>query len=626
MGMVPVDSALEDQVREARFHALMTHTPMWALVGVVLAGGVAVILQRWVPAQPLLIWLVCKMLSLCIRPLHARWLAKHGDISNATRMWRHYWFAIAALGLDGFVWGALVWGVTPLDNIPLDHVHVGIISVATLLFAAAVRGFTLALDMKALMALVVGMMLPNIVFVWHRQDLLGMAVGGAFASFIVLNAIGGWQVQRRFMTMMRLRLNSERIAQEKTQAMEQTRIHGEARTRFLATVSHEMRTPLHGILGLTRVLMQEQPRVDQQQRLALIERSGDHLLTVINDILDFSKIESGRMTLDVRPFDLNSLMVDVVSVFQVLAQRKGLKVTYQPSWRGPCEVLGDAGRVRQIMHNLLGNAVKFTEQGRIHIEAKAEADGNFKFIVQDTGPGIAADQIPFIFEPFTQAHHATEHRHGGTGLGLSIAREMCRSMDGDLVCHSLAGRGTTFVATLCLPAQVKEKTYPVHEPLPSEHGVWADTTTFEDSDLATHDITDWQTEAGTTVLLVEDNPVNVLLAQAMLEQMGFKVHTASDGQKAVDWLSDQYCDVVLMDCTMPVMDGFEATRLIRQREQAERRSYLPIVAVSASSIRDERATCIQAGMDDFLAKPFTADELREIIFKAMRNAALIRAA
>ncbi len=626
MGMVPVDTALENQVREARFRALMKHTPVWALVGVMLAGGVTLMLQPWVPAQALMIWLLCKVLSLCIRPLHARWLASQGDVSSPARMQKHYWFAIAALGLDGLVWGALVWCVTPLDTMPLDQVHVGIISVAALLFAAAIRGFTLAMDMKALMALVVGMVAPNMVLALQRQDLLGTVVGAAFASFILLNAIGGWQVQRRFMTMMRLRLSSERIAQEKTQAMEQTRIHGEARTRFLATVSHEMRTPLHGILGLTRVLMQEHPSIEQQQRLALIERSGEHLLTVINDILDFSKIESGRMSLDVRPFDLNSLMVDVVSVFQVLAQRKGLKVTHQSNWRGPCEVLGDAGRVRQIMHNLLGNAVKFTDKGHIHIEAKAMAEGHFKFIVQDTGPGIAADQMPFIFEPFTQAHHATEHRHGGTGLGLSIAREMCRSMAGDLVCHSLAGRGTTFVATLSLPSPVKEKPCQAPAHLSNEHGVWADTTTFEDSDLATPDITDWQTEAGTTVLLVEDNPVNVMLAQAMLEQMGFKVFTVCDGQQAVDWLRDQYCDVVLMDCTMPVMDGFEATRLIRQREQSERRVYVPIVAVSASSISDERATCIQAGMDDFLAKPFSADALRDMIFKSIRNAALIRAA
>jgi two-component system, sensor histidine kinase len=621
-----VDSPLENQVRAARFRALMKHTPLWAFVGLVLSCGVAAIIYPWVPTQPLMVWLACKILTLCIRPAHAYWFGKYADFSNGNGARVHYGIVLAALALDGLVWGALVWAVSPLNAMPLDQFHVGVTTVGTLLFAAAIRGFTLAIDMKALMALVLAMMLPNVISAMFRHDLLGVAASCFFASLILINVVGSWQVQRRFTTMLRLRFSSERIAQEKTQAMEQARVQGEARTRFLATVSHEMRTPLHGILGLTRVLLQDHPRIEQQQKLALIERSGAHLLTVINDILDFSKIESGRMTLDVRPFDLNSLMVDVVSVFQVLAQRKGLMVTCQTAWQGPHDVMGDAGRVRQIMHNLLGNAVKFTDQGSIHIEVAVEQDGKYKFAVRDTGPGIAPDQMPFIFEPFTQAHSASERRHGGTGLGLSIAREMCRSMDGDLLCQSQLGQGTTFVAMLCLPSKSEQIDSTSLSSMPVAHGVWTDTATFEDSDLTSHVDTNFETPAGKTVLLVEDNPVNVMLAQAMLQNMGCTVIAAADGQMAVDWLKDQHCDVVLMDCNMPVMDGFEATRRIRQSELAEQRSHVPIVAVSASSMNEERETCIQAGMDDFLAKPFSADDLRNSMARAIKSAALIRAA
>jgi two-component system, sensor histidine kinase len=616
----PVDAGLEDQVSSARFWLLMERAPMWVLGSGVLATCVAWGIHDLIAPTLLLTWLAVKWLALLPRLIHALWLRQRESSLAARVLWRrHYPIELIALAVDGFVWGSLLWWLTPQE-----HIHLGAIALSVLLGVSAIRAFSLAIDLKALMAFIAPMLLPNIAFVWSRDDILGTAAAFFLGNFLLLNLLGALQIQRRSKAMLRLRFHSERIAEEKALALEQAHSHSQARTRFLATVSHEMRTPLHGILGLTRVLMLESPRPDQQERLSLIERSGDHLLTVINDILDFSKIESGRMTLDVRPFDLTSLVADVVSVFQVLAQRKGLTLACDVPWQGPREVVGDAGRVRQIMHNLLGNAVKFTDEGHIHVAVTSSDDGQgghlYGFAVRDTGPGIAPDQIAMIFEPFTQVL-PIKAPLGGTGLGLSIAREMCRSMGGDLTCDSTLGQGATFKASMHLQAMAAkvdvvtvddEPAAPM--PVATLHGEWRDTAPFQDTDVPA--LADARV-AGANVLLVEDNAVNVVLTEAMLRNLGCVVHTVTDGQQAVDWLADQSCDVVLMDCTMPIMDGFEATRRIRAREEAEQRSHVPIVAISASTMAADKCTCLDAGMDDHLAKPFTPDRLQAAIARML---------
>jgi signal transduction histidine kinase/CheY-like chemotaxis protein len=434
---------------------------------------------------------------------------------------------------------------------------------------------------------------------------MGNFGAAALTGFTVVLLLQGWRVQRRVQELLNLRFENEAIAQEREQALAEARLHSEAKSRFLATVSHEMRTPLHGMLGLARLLQHDQPRPEQRQRLGLIERSGEHLLLVINDVLDFSKIEAGRMEIHLKPFDLSAVLQEAAGVFQVLAQRKKLTLTLTMAWDGPCLVLGDAGRVRQVLHNLLGNAVKFTEHGSVHLLAqRVPQSEQFELTVRDTGPGIALQDQPLIFEAFTQAQASLARRHGGTGLGLSIARQLCQAMGGGLSLDSAPGLGAVFKARIQCPAVAHDEPGEVPPPPAYVDSGWMN--------------------VGARVLLVEDNAVNVLVAEAMLRNLGHEVCTVTDGQQAVAWLDTDQCDLVFMDCAMPVMDGFAAAQEIRRRERASGRPRVPIVALTANVLADEREQCVQAGMDDYLAKPFEPDDIQRVVERCMANAPLMR--
>jgi CheY-like chemotaxis protein len=281
-------------------------------------------------------------------------------------------------------------------------------------------------------------------------------------------------------------------------------------------------------------------------------------------------------------------------------------------------VVGDPSRVRQVLHNLLGNAIKFTDQGSVHLVARRlEGSDTCELTVRDTGMGIAAADLERIFEAFNQTHCSVDRRPGGTGLGLSIARQLCRTMGGDLVCDSAPGLGSMFKATLCFsPVQASERDALLA-------GLDHNATSMDALDTCPPD-SGWWSAAGAHVLLVEDNQVNIVVAEAVLHNLGCDVSTVTDGAQAVEWLEGRQCDVVLMDCAMPVMDGFEATREIRRREQFEGRSRVPIVALTANVQESERGQCLQAGMDDHLAKPFSPDDVQRVILRVMSYAPILR--
>ena len=503
------------------------------------------------------------------------------------------------VAIDGLVWGMLAWAVVPTVN--LDG---AVVALGCLLGLASVAAYSLAVDFRTMAWFIVPILAPNVPYCLTRSDLMGQFGAVALTGFLAALLYQGLRVQSRTRELLQLRYVNERIAQEREVALAQSRLHAEARSRFLATVSHEMRTPLHGMLGLARLLQRDRPRAEQAHRLSLIERSGEHLLLVINDVLDFSKIEAGRMEIQHLPFDLTQELQEAVGVFQVLAHRKKLTLTLTLGWDGPCLVIGDAGRVRQVLHNLMGNAVKFTEHGSVHLLAQRLSDTDeFEILVRDSGPGIALEEQSKIFEAFTQAQSALNRRHEGTGLGLSIARQLCQAMGGDLTCDSAPGLGAVFKARMRCP-QAERQELAAFEAAP-----------YLDSG--------WLTE-GSRVLLVEDNPVNVLVAEAMLRNLGYEVCTVTDGRQAVAWLENDQCDVVLMDCAMPVMDGFEATRQIRHRESLTGRTRVPIVALTANVLSDERAQCLEVGMDDYLAKPFESDDIQRVVQRCVTNAPLLR--
>jgi two-component system, sensor histidine kinase and response regulator len=378
----------------------------------------------------------------------------------------------------------------------------------------------------------------------------------------------------------------------------------QAKSDFLATMSHEIRTPLNGVLGFTEILI-DSPLTEQQRAYAAtIRSSGEALLNIINDILDFSKIEAGKITIELLPMDLRQTIRDVTSLLSAQANEKGLHLSVDCPDLLPSSIVADRGRLRQILLNLAGNALKFTERGsvtlRISEARKAEAR-LLRIEVIDTGLGIPREKQAQLFQKFTQADSSTTRRFGGTGLGLAISKRLVELMGGEIGLESEPGRGSNFWFTLPL----------VEAP--------AATATSGDVHPAAKPIAasapSPQEPLGLRVLVAEDNRVNQMLVTKVLKKFGCHTSVAANGREAVDLYQRELYDLVLMDCHMPEMDGFEATTEIRRLEKLQSRagSHIPIIALTASAMDEDRTRCLNASMDDFLTKPIQPQELRRML-------------
>ncbi|HEY3383491.1 MAG TPA: ATP-binding protein [Vicinamibacterales bacterium] len=401
-----------------------------------------------------------------------------------------------------------------------------------------------------------------------------------------------------------------------------------AKHEFLARVSHEIRTPLNAIVGLGHLVLRTPLTTMQRDYLAKIQSSAQALTELVNSILDFSKIEAGTLALERTTFALDEVIGGIVLQAAPNAEAKGLQIVARTASNVPRALIGDPARLGQVLAHLLGNAVKFTEHGRIIVFAdlvSRETDGvRLRFAVRDTGVGIAPEQQESMFEPFTQGDSSVGRKHGGTGLGLAICRQLVALMGGNLCVESFVGAGSTFwfTAPMGVPESVRSEadlTSPVVERDLSDALIDA---ARSDADRAAAR-SDRPAQAGAgrgrtsqvsgvRVLLVEDNQINQRVEREMLEGLGASVQIATDGREAVDVVMrvGERFDAVLMDLQMPEMDGDEATRVIRQKRPD---LLLPIIAVTANSIESERAACIDAGMNDYLAKPVDPGRLEAML-------------
>ena len=381
----------------------------------------------------------------------------------------------------------------------------------------------------------------------------------------------------------------EQRIKERTEQLEEATRHAQAasqaKSEFLANVSHELRTPMNGIIGMLDIALDNRPVPKQEEELQTAQRCAYSLLSLLNEILDLSKIEAGKMTLERVPFHVRVILDDCIKAHQPDAANNGVAISLHVAPGVPRQLAGDPLRVRQIVSNLLSNAVKFTDQGSVTVRVEGQPSENQQFTlhltVQDTGAGIAADKLPYIFDKFTQADGSVSRKYGGTGLGLAITHKLVEMHRGTIRVESEIGRGTTFFVTL--PCEV------------ASGGAVNSQAPEEDEKGSASSINPAR------ILVVEDNPVNQRVVTAVLRKQGYSIELANDGQEALSKLEKAgVFDLLLMDVQMPVLDGLEATRIIRKDG---RWPGLPIIAMTAHAMSGDKQRCLDAGMNAYISKP-----------------------
>lgn len=565
--------------------------PAVAIATVVGVLFVAWALRARVPLDWLFPWLAAQIVVAGGRVLLVLRFRADPDRFDRARDWAVR-FAVMQV-LAGLLWSLVPIWAARIDAIGAKLIATAIVLAVPMFAVVSQRYFSLGA-----IGQVLGFLGPYVVYLlalssapYRIEIALGISV---YAAAVILISR---RVEAASIDMLEAEFRGERLIEALQRAKEQADAANRAKSGFLANVSHELRTPLTVVLGMAQLLKLSALDAEQREGVGMIERSGESLLALINQILDLSKAESGRLELEATEFDVRSTVDAVQAQVAREASSKGLEFRVRFADSVPWRVRGDEIRLRQVLRNLCDNAVKFTPSG--HVEVAVERSEEtvppdkiaLRFSVSDTGIGMDRAALSGAFEPFFQADSSTTRRFGGAGLGLAISRRLVRLMGGTISVQSEPGRGSTFTFTAAFERLPEPATAP-------EGGV--------------------QDKVRARALLVEDDPVNAMVSTSMLKNIVERIDTVESGEEALRAVQEQRYDVILMDCLMPGMDGYETARRIRQLEHdrgGEPRSH--IIALTASGVPDDRERSVAAGMNAFVRKPYKLEELRRAVLEGI---------